>query len=97
MKLIDLEPEWMLFTGEGQRSVDTMAEANGIWFLCPKCQRHGVLCWTPEVPAGIAPGPGRWKMSGTGFDDLTLHPSVNLDTDGTGCRWHGWVKNGEAA
>jgi hypothetical protein len=39
----------------------------------------------------------RWTMSGTSVDDLTLSPSVNLDTgpDG-GCRWHGFVTNGEA-
>lgn len=41
----------------------------------------------------------RWEMSGSTIDDLTLSPSVNLDIPGSedGCRWHGWVKNGDAA
>lgn len=40
----------------------------------------------------------RWQMSGNGIDDLTLQPSINLDVPGqeNGCRWHGWVTNGEA-
>jgi len=41
----------------------------------------------------------RWEMTGTTLDDLTLSPSINLDIPGNeaGCRWHGWVKNGDAA
>jgi hypothetical protein len=40
----------------------------------------------------------RWEMSGSTLDDLTLSPSINLDLPGQkdGCRWHGWVKNGDA-
>lgn len=55
----------------------------------------------PVAPEAYDDNP-RWQMSGTSLDDLTLSPSINLDVpgdDGTvsGCRWHGWVKNGEAA
>jgi hypothetical protein len=44
----------------------------------------------------------RWEMSGSSLDDLTLSPSINLDVpsdDGVvyGCRWHGWVRSGDAA
>ena len=50
----------------------------------------------PVAPAEYDPNP-RWQMSGTSLDDLTLSPSVNLDVPGaTGCRWHGFVTNGDA-
>jgi hypothetical protein len=60
---------------------------------------HYVLCWFKGcVPDSMYPGPGRWTPSGTGIDDLTLNPSVNLDVKpDSGCKWHGWVRNGEAA
>jgi Family of unknown function (DUF6527) len=50
------------------------------------------------VPNGSEPGPGRWDASGTAIYDLTLNPSVNLDVhlNDKGCKWHGWVKNGDA-
>lgn len=37
----------------------------------------------------------RWVMSGTGLDDLTLMPSVNV---GPPCScWHGFINNGEVS
>lgn len=80
--------------------------AQGVWFLCPLCGHHMVLCWftnprnAAKVPDDATPGPGRWEASGTGLDDLTLTPSVNLDTqsarDQHSCLWHGWVRSGSA-
>ncbi len=93
------------------KHVDSLAEANGIWFLCPKCfaansgpsGTHGVICWSRSrgAPEDIEPLPGRWSMNGTSLDDLTL----NVDPPGTarsvlligGCEWHGFVNNGDAA
>ena len=103
MKLTDLEPEWTKWISDTEsRRVPTMAEADGLWFLCPKCFQtnegnvgtHMVLCWKPHVPQTTSPKPGRWMMTGTGFHDLTLSPSVHLS--GEGCGWHGFIKNGEA-
>jgi hypothetical protein len=98
--LIDLEPQ---FTTRPDAShlhdVQTFAEAQGVMFECPKCRRHSILIWFRDrgVPDEATPGPGRWIASGTGYDDLTLSPSINLDTPGTtGCKWHGWVTGGEA-
>jgi hypothetical protein len=56
---------------------------------------HSVLCWFKGrgVPDDEFSGPGRWDVSGTGFEDLTLIPSVHLT--GEGCGWHGHVQNGE--
>jgi hypothetical protein len=57
-------------------------------------------------PFGVAVAPQevddnpRWEVSGSCIDDLTLSPSVNLDLPENGpdcCRWHGWVKSGDAA
>jgi hypothetical protein len=93
--------------------VATLAEADGVEFLCPLCfaknkgkvGTHVVICWfVGKVPDDADPGPGRWTPEGTGIDDLTLSPSVNLDIHTPeyykehpkACRWHGWVKNGDA-
>lgn len=91
--------------------VPTIAAAQGIRFLCPKCFEqnsgpvgtHQVICWSRSrgVPDEARPQPGRWALEGSGLDDLTL----NADPPGTarsiqlhgGCEWHGFVTNGEAA
>lgn len=101
MKLTDLEPEFTKWISDTRsQRVDSLAEADGLWFLCPKCVHergdtrvHMVLCWQPYVPQTTSPKPGRWTMTGTGFEDLTLSPSVHLS--GEGCGWHGFVRNGE--
>lgn len=61
------------------------------------------VCFSNPRNAEVAPAEydhnPRWEMSGNGLDDLTLSPSINLDVPENGeggCRWHGWVKNGDA-
>jgi hypothetical protein len=65
-----------------------------------------VICWflNPRkgspVPDDEVPGPGRWTREGETIDTLTLGPGKNgarsvLLT--SGCGWHGFVTNGEAA
>ena len=105
-KLVDLDPCWVAdFDPEARshrRGGDlTIATAQGVIFECPKCGRHSILAWFRGrgVPADALPGPGRWTPSGSGFHDLTLTPSINLDTPNApsdSCRWHGWVTGGEA-
>lgn len=98
--LVELEPQWIVSTDEGLRRVDTIAEAEGIMFLCPKCYldnggsvgTHAVICWSPKAPASVPPGPARWTMTGTDYGDLTLSPSIQITS---GCMWHGFVKDGE--
>lgn len=113
MKLTELNPIFVRHERRDGRqlsvTVDTLAEAQGIQFLCPMCfaknngpiGTHAVKCWSRSrgVPDDVSPGPGRWAMEGTGFQDLTL----NADPPGTarsvwltgGCGWHGFVTNGE--
>ena len=88
--------------------VDKIEQAQGIEFLCPKCFEanggnvgtHAVICWSSSrgVPDSASPKPGRWRLVGTGYGDLTLDcepgksRSVLLTS---GCAWHGFVTNGE--
>ncbi len=81
--------------------VAELAGAQGVMFLCPKCTAaggaggvHQVLVWFRDrgVPAEAEPAPGRWVVSGSGYGDLTLSPSIDIKE---GCKWHGYVTNGE--
>jgi hypothetical protein len=70
---------------------------------------HSVICWfrnprnAKPVPDDADPKPGRWWVSAasTGLDDLTFEagdPPMSYSVLLTsGCGWHGFVKNGEAA
>jgi hypothetical protein len=113
MRLVDLDPSFRRYNVENGKTffskVETIGEAHGIEFLCPKCfitnkgavGTHRVICWSRSrgVPDDARPRPGRWRIDGTGFYDLTL----NADPPGTarsvqllgGCAWHGHVTNGE--
>ena len=89
--------------------VDSLSEAQGIWFLCPKCyvDRGNSSVGTHSVSVAFADrnvlpnqgsqgdaGPSRWTVvSGTDFSDLTLTPSILLRS---GCGWHGYITNGQA-
>jgi hypothetical protein len=87
--------------------VETLAEAQGIEFLCPVCfaKNRGAigthLCEVSFDGRGVKPGqgshtekglPSRWTVSGTGLADLTLMPSIKLSG---GCAWHGYITRGE--
>lgn len=104
MKLTDLDAAFIkLDDPRGDFSeMLTLSEAHGVQFNCPKCQTHSVVCWSRSrgVPDDVRPGPGRWKMEGTGLHDLTLNAdppsgarSVQLNG---GCAWHGFVTDGDA-
>jgi hypothetical protein len=115
MKLKDLEAQFAKYihpdAGEhprgGSRYVDSLSEADGIWFLCPKCfaknngriGTHMVCCWfVGKVPDEAVPGPGRWNPSGTGYADLTFvgPGACSVQLIG-GCGWHGCVRSGEVS
>lgn len=73
--------------------VMTVAEADGIDFLCPLCfEKNGGAVGTHHVMVTFADrnvpdeagsrgkaGPTRWTASGTGLDDLVLTPSILLN------------------
>lgn len=83
--------------------VDTIGEADGVQFLCPKCFEanggpvgtHAIICWSPSVPQDTFPTPGRWALQGTGLDDLTLFAqSSSVKIEG-GCEAHFFVQDGK--
>ena len=84
------------------RFVDTLAGADGVEFLCPKCfaanngriGTHAVICWSPAVPQETSPTPGRWEMHGTGIDDLTLVAGSSSVQLMGGCAAHFFVRDG---
>lgn len=104
MKLRELEGQFVKITipNREHRYVDTIAEADGVQFQCPKCWTtnggpigtHYVLCWRPRVPQSEPPTPGRWEMQGTGLDDLTLVAGSSSVAIVGGCAAHFFVRNG---
>lgn len=105
-RLVDLDASFRTWLPRALGKCDAFPAAQGILFQCPACagpdgSGHYVLVWFADrgVPSEAEPKP-RWHASGTGLDDLTLTPSINLDVPGPngepaiGCRWHGWVRGG---
>lgn len=104
MKLIKLEPHWMKRVNAREfQDVDSIQEADGIRFLCPKCFAdkgnkigvHSCICWAPSVPQDTSPTPGRWDLVGTSFDDLTLVAGSSSILLTSGCMAHFFIRNGE--
>lgn len=105
MQLSELEPRLMKRNADGSmQPVAAVVEADGLIFLCPKCAMmkdgnagvHSIICWRPRVPAGVAPGPGRWEFQGDSIDTLTLvapSSSIALTSEG-GCKAHFYIRNG---
>lgn len=106
MRLQELEPQFRRFSANDDgrsvyEHVESLADAQGVLFLCPACFRmnggptgtHSVLVWFDGrgVPPEAMPSP-RWRVSGSGYDDLTLAPSIFLQS---GCRWHGFITAGQ--
>lgn len=96
----------------GMRDVDGLDGAQGVRLECPLGHGHWIVVWfnNPRgigpAPANVTPV-RRWAASGSSIQDLSLSPSINLDNSCTpkcpqglcpehGCRWHGWVTNGNA-
>lgn len=107
MRLAELEAELLRIEDDRtSRVVDTLAEAHGVWFLCPKCfsansgavGTHRVLCWFLDrgVPDDFAPRPGRWIPGGTGIADLTFvgPAAASVLLGGSDCKAHFFVRGG---
>lgn len=80
--------------------VATLAEAQLISFLCPKCylENHGPVgthhVHMPFAGRDVDPTMDQWNAVGTGFEDLTTTPSYLIVG---GCNWHGYITNGEVS
>lgn len=88
--------------------VAALDQAQGVEFLCPLCftanggavGTHAVVCWSRSrgVPETATPGPGRWRLVGTSFEDLSLMEEPNQSRSVLllgGCAWHGFVTGGD--
>jgi len=105
MRLIDLDPEFLTVDIDTKimTVVDDIQKAQGVNFLCPKCfvdnegevGTHRVICWNPSVSQEVYPVPGRWEMSGVGFDDLTLKAGSSSVLLTGGCAAHFFIIDGE--
>ena len=105
--LTELEAQFFCYENGGKswRPVETLAEAHGLRFLCPKCFEtnkgrvgtHAVMCWFEDrVPDSAVPSPGRWNPVGTGLSDITFVPglkSKSVQING-GCNAHFFVAGG---
>lgn len=104
MKLIELEPHFLkLKTPTSWMRVDSIEEADGVLFLCPKCFQqdpvgpigtHSIICWRPRVSQDVSPKPGRWEFTGTGYADLSLVAGSSSVLLTSGCRAHFFVRAG---
>lgn len=115
MRLTELKPQFIRHEVRDGATyhvrVDAIGQAQGVRFLCPKCYAanggpvgtHSVVCWSRSrgVPDDVLPGPGRWTLDGSGYEDLTLNGDPpgrarSVLLTGPGCGWHGFITNGEA-
>lgn len=107
MKLTEFQPRFLKWESDTLfRMVDSIAEADGVQFLCPVCWvknkgpvgTESMICWSPKVPLTTTPRPGRWNLVGTGLHDLSLvagSSSVLTKNPDGSQHWHGLIKNGE--
>lgn len=99
----DGSTKWGGFPVDQFQWVDSLAEADGIGFLCPACfganggapGTHGLQIWfaggnaPPHIGTNSEGQTVRWSVRGTGFADLITSPSILLQ--GPGCGWHGYI------
>lgn len=103
MRFVDLEPKLYRYEDPGTAliPVDSIAEADCVWFLCPRCYVdlggpvgcHSIACTKPGAPNRQG-GKARWKISGASLEDLTLSPSIAVVGEGT-CKAHFFIRAGE--
>lgn len=99
MRLVDLNPKWLGYGGEGISDKDgnpvPARERVGIIFDCPcGCGRPLAITFTnPEDGLGPIDSRVNWTRVGNTFENLTLSPSIQRMDN---CRWHGFIENGNS-
>jgi len=99
MKLVDLHPKWIGSGGEGithDGKPVPRREGIGLSFDCPcGCGTRPFVYLVNPLDGGPPIEEQRgWQRTGDTFENLTLSPSL-LRQDPDGCRWHGFIRNGE--
>jgi len=97
MRLIDLNPAWVGYGGEGvthDGQPVPRRERVGLWFDCPCGNGEKVALMFRNPPDGGPAMQGNtWERTGNTFETLTLKPSIQR-SDPNGCRWHGFLTDG---
>ena len=108
-KLEDGSTQWGGFPVQMKRYVDTLADAQGVMFLCPLCftKNNGSInthqCEVTFSDRGVKNEDGvhnnlglpvRWSVTGSCYDDLSTQPSVLVQG---GCGWHGFLTDGNVS
>lgn len=104
MKLIDLNPHWVV----PPQCAAGVRLYVGITFRCPHCPvgERGEVCYigvfftNPVDPDGWLPrieplgkmAEHQWVRTGDTFETMSLMPSVDASKHG---HWHGFITNGE--
>jgi hypothetical protein len=103
VKLRDLDASFVALGADGSITrLPGVQGAHAIWFDCP-CGRHSnLIAFEPTVgtvptsAGGLSRNGGRWKRDGETLDDLTLAPSIDVNSSGkNGSCWHGFIRKGE--
>lgn len=83
-RLVDLAPVFLRHDANGGRPVDTLTEAQGVRFRCPRCGDHDLTIWFENrgVPTASC------FVRGSSIADLSLFPRLDL-----GC-WVGHITAG---
>jgi hypothetical protein len=104
MKLTELQPvllEHREFEGDVHCvAAASLESAEGLAIMCPACRGgndHRHVFWTHRglTPHTVRLSPGRWRLVGTGFGDLTLEPdppteaAILIGAPRMGCSWRG--------
>ena len=107
LKLSDLDPHFLKCTEphgyDHCGEMDDIGDAEGMIFLCPACfwsndgpvGTHAIIVWRPMVPRDVEPGPGRWDVVDTGYDDLTLKAGSSSVQITGGCKAHFFIRDGK--
>lgn len=98
MRLVDMQPKFLAIEKSNASRIETdvFAQAQGLMFLCPKCQAtsaHSIVCWFVghEVSDHEIPEGERWVATGSSYRDLTLVGIIALRG---GCMWSGRIRHG---
>lgn len=101
MRLTDLNPCWMGAGGDSVRNADgspvPRRDGIGVLFDCP-CGAADSQLYVPfanPLDGGPQHGPQGWQRTGDTFETLTTTPSILRTGSTCGCKWHGYITNGE--
>lgn len=100
MRLTTLNPCWVRAGGEGVSHADGSSvperKGVGVSFDCPcGCKDRAYIPFKNPLDGGPPHDTNHptWDRTGEDFETLTLKPSIQRVG---GCKWHGFITNGEA-